>query len=253
MGAVRSTIHAAGSTIFGPGEWRHTVARPIGARTLQRGVVRIDGSLIHLPQAVHPYVAGLLRLDEYETAERYAIAKFLPRDLPVIEFGGGVGAIACLTNRLLHDRSQHWVVEANPTLVPVLARNRDVNGAQFQICHGALAYVSGGTINMDIDSAVLETHVDDERATTSVPAVTLADLVERSGFARFCLICDIEGMESELLARESSLLQDRVALIIVEVHPDRLGNAAVEGMARHFAQLGFRNRWTSGDVWVLMK
>src|SRR5689334_3274224 len=127
-GAVGSALNALGSTVYGPKQWRTKVESVIGRHALRRGQLRLDGSLLDIPPTAPPYIAGLLRLDEYETAERYAIAKFLPRSIPVIEFGAGIGAIACLTNRLLRDRSQHWVVEANPAMIPVLTGNRDRNG-----------------------------------------------------------------------------------------------------------------------------
>ena len=48
------------------------------------------------------------------------IARSLRRDLPVVELGGSIGVVACVTNRLLKDRKAHLVVEANPLAIPHL-------------------------------------------------------------------------------------------------------------------------------------
>ena len=52
----------------------------------------------------------------HEDKERRLVVKHVRRDLPVIEGGGCVGVVSCVTNRLLQDPKRHIVVEANPKL-----------------------------------------------------------------------------------------------------------------------------------------
>ncbi len=58
----------------------------------------------------------------------------------MIEFGGAMGVVACLTNKRLIHPEKHIVVEANPEILSLLKDNRDRNNCQFTILHGAIAY-----------------------------------------------------------------------------------------------------------------
>ncbi len=78
--------------------------------------------------------------DNYEADERHALKHFLDPRLPVIELGGALGVIACLTNKRLNYPEKHVVVEANPGIIPLLKENRDRNNCQFTILNKAVAY-----------------------------------------------------------------------------------------------------------------
>src|SRR5580698_4591709 len=78
--------------------------------------------------------------NKYEAAERQAVARYLRRDIPVVELGGSMGVVACVTNRLLKDPAAHVVVEANPLVIPQLELNRALNRCQFEIVNRAIAY-----------------------------------------------------------------------------------------------------------------
>ena len=51
-----------------------------------------------------------------------------------------MGVVACVTNRLLKNRTAHVVVEANPLVIPQLELNRTLNRCQFEIVNRAIAY-----------------------------------------------------------------------------------------------------------------
>ena len=76
----------------------------------------------------------------YEAPERRAVARYVRRNLPVVELGGSMGVVACVTNRLLKDPTAHLVVEANPLAIPHLELNRKLNCSQFEIVNRAIAY-----------------------------------------------------------------------------------------------------------------
>jgi hypothetical protein len=82
----------------------------------------------------------------YEREETDLVRSYLPRDEPVIELGGSIGVVSCLTNKLLECPEDHVVVEANPVLIPTLERNREQNGCRFAIEPAAAAY---GTERVD--------------------------------------------------------------------------------------------------------
>src|SRR5262245_29008871 len=94
--------------------------------------VRLDRAEFHVPEGPNATsLRGLLWLERYETLERHAITRWLPRDLPVVEFGASIGVVSCLVNKHLRNPAAHVCVEANPAVIPVLQRNRDRNGCRF--------------------------------------------------------------------------------------------------------------------------
>ena len=62
--------------------------------------------------------------------------------MPVIELGGSIGVVACITNCLLADPAKHIVVEPNAALIPLLEENRRRNDCGFTILPYAYAYGS---------------------------------------------------------------------------------------------------------------
>jgi FkbM family methyltransferase len=249
-GVALGALDTGGQRLFGPGTWRLAAwyAARIG-ETLRRPV-RIDGATIHLPGDASRFLVGAVRLQRYEGLERYAVARFLPRQLPVIELGGGLGVVACLIDRLLRDRRQHWVVEANPALIPTLERTRAANLAGFHLVHGALAYESE-TVNVSAAEHALTRNTN--RAIATVPALTFADLLRRSGFEQCSLVCDIEGAEHDLIRREGRLLAQVVGTMILEVHPTVAGVDRVNALRDDLRALGFDPVWSHDDVWVLSR
>ena len=109
----------------------------------------------------------------YERPERELLRTYIEPARPVIELGGGLGVIACLINRRLHDPERHVVVEANPSLLPVIDANRRRNDARFSIVHGAIAY-GGTTVAIRFGTDCLST-------TAGHPKATFAFLRSRCG------------------------------------------------------------------------
>ncbi len=101
--------------------------------------VRLDNSRFGL-NGIHGQSKMAMLKNGYELQERLAITRYLRRDLPVVELGGSIGVVACLTNRLLKDRKAHVVVEANPFAIPHLERNKQRNRCEFEIVNRAIAY-----------------------------------------------------------------------------------------------------------------
>lgn len=187
----------------------------------------------------------------YEKSERRLAVRHVACNLPVIEGGGSIGVVSCVTNRLLHDPSKHLVVEANPALLPLLTKNRDRNGAKFSIVHAALGaegstvtfYMHGkssaGSIRRETDQAVV------------VPAMTLMALLRKTGWKNISLLCDIEGAEIDLIRNEGTILRDFVQVFIVEMHPQISGVSSVNEALQALLYLGFVVREREEDVYVL--
>jgi FkbM family methyltransferase len=251
--AAMAVVDVGGRRVFGSQRWRMAPWYAARLGQMLGRPIRVDGAVIQLhdPQAM--MLEGVLRLHRYEEGERYAVAKFLPRDQSVIELGAGLGVVTSLINRLLERRAEHWVVEANPTLLPVLNATRQRNHAEFQVVHGALAYGSE-TVEFGIDPDVLESAVRDaQRATVTVRALTFADLLERTGLRLGSLVCDIEGAEAELIRREGSLVARHIQTIVMEVHPHLLGADGVRELHTSLEALGYASVWKHDQVWVMKR
>ena len=134
----------------------------------------------------------LVPLGRYERPERELLRTYIEPARPVIELGGGLGVIASLINRRLHDPERHVVVEANPSLLPVIDANRRRNDARFSIVHGAIAY-GGTTVWIEIWHRL---PLDDRRASRRRPSRSRAHVAGsiRGLYLRRCgTVCDIEG------------------------------------------------------------
>ena len=88
----------------------------------------------------HQDFAGLIWLGNYEPIERFAVAKYIPKALPVIELGASIGVVSCLIANCLDEGVPQVVVEANPELISVLNGHRSFNKRNFEVVHAAVAY-----------------------------------------------------------------------------------------------------------------
>jgi FkbM family methyltransferase len=218
----------------------------------RRNSVRLDNSRFRL-EGIHG-VSRIAMLDNsYELPERRAVSQYLRRDLPVIELGGSIGVVACVTNKLLKDQTAHLVVEANPLAIPHLERNKRLNRCKFEIMNRAVAYGSD-TVTFRPSSDMCGNSVTtpgDENPVT-VPAARLGDLLRQRGFSRFNLVCDIEGMEHDLVANEADVLRS-ADTIIMETHARLIGAHRNSSMMTRLQELGFRIIEETGFVVVLQK
>ena len=191
--------------------------------------------------------------DKYEAAERRAVVRYLRRDMPVIELGGSMGVVACVTNRLLADPSRHVVVEANPLAIPQLELNRKLNGCQFEIVNRAIAYGAPSvTFSPSSDLAGSSITRAGDQSPVTVDTVGLADLAHDRGFGRFNLVCDIEGLEYDLVCHEAEVLK-KADTIILETHARFIGEEKFRAMMTRLDGLGFRIVEQIGFVMVLQQ
>jgi FkbM family methyltransferase len=199
-------------------------------------------------------MAGSLMLGRYEQKERIALKLFLDPSLPVVECGASSGIISCLTNKRLNRPTEHVVVEASPTLIPLLTRNRELNECRFTIVHGAIAY---GAPTIAFDEATEELVVGrvsqdavNSRHAVAVQTVTLTDLLKRSGWSVCTLVCDIEGAETHLFRNELDAISRYVRWVLVETHRDANGVDSLLEIDAALHERGFNRVWSQGDMHV---
>lgn len=215
----------------------------------------VDGVRFDLssPLIGTPQKAGFL-LRNYEYGERAAL-QFIPLDigLPLVEFGGSIGAMACSSSKHFGNPERHVVVEANPYMIPVLTGNRDLNGCRFQVLHAALAY-NPDEVTFHVHPKFVKSSLymlDATAEAVNVPAVTLRHILERFHFdGPIVLFCDVEGAEVGLFDHEADLMRGRVAYLALEVHAYLTGRESVERMLAALAEWGFRQLYQRGDNYL---
>jgi len=219
--------------------------------------VRIGGLRFSLnSSAISTPFKSTIWLRGHELPERQLIDRHLPAGLPVIELGGGLGVVACKANRRLTNPEQHLVVEANPEMIDLLTRNRDLNRCRYQVLNTAVAY---GCDHIELSLSPFFTgsrlaSVGSVGAkSVKVPATTLAALADQSGFDRFSLICDIEGAEADLLANDLDLLKQRAGFLLFEIHPEILGPEHAQSLIDLLQNSGFKLVGQQGQNWAFAK
>lgn len=218
---------------------------------LSGAIYRVDGCRFEIP--VHltdrNYRSAFV-FGEYESAERKLIQQFLRADDRVIELGGCIGVLPCLVNSRLISRSNHLVVEANPELIPLLRRHRELNQACFEIEECAVS------TEPEVPFAIhrLMTHsgifVQDATRRIRVRGRSLADLHDSHGPFNVLLI-DVEGSELDVLRSSSNLLL-KYRLVIIELHNEQLGVEELEECRRLLSAVGLERSSViqSVEAWI---
>jgi len=205
-------------------EWQGLLVEFAGNRS------RLDGALIDLD---NPHVSRGIKSrffrGTYEQPERWLASRYLPGNLPVIEIGGCLGVMGCITNRKLKNPEKHLVVEANPHMIGSIEKNRELNLCRFKIVHAALAYGSDKVV-FHLNELCVGGSV--QRATgksVEVATCTLQSLAAAAeGFDRFNLLCDVEGAEIDLIRHEPGFLSNHVEWLLVDMHDFIVGREQVE-------------------------
>jgi len=193
---------------------------------LSGAIYRVDGCQFEIPVFLtdRNYRSAFV-LGEYEATERRLIRQFLRENDRVIELGGCIGVLSCLVNSRLRSPTHHLVVEANPELIPLLKRHRELNRASFAIKECAVS--TEPEVNFAVHQLMTHGSVlaHGDTRLMRVRGRSLADLHYTHGpFS--ALLIDVEGSELEILRASRDLLRS-YRLVIIELHREPLG---VEGL-----------------------
>lgn len=181
-------------------------------------------------------------LGRYEKPELAALNEYLPRDLPLVELGAGLGVVSCIANKYLEHPEKHWVVEANSELLPVIEKQRQLNEAAFNVLHAALSYVDPARIYLNRERVTATSAQRTRGELVEVPAVSLCDVLRRYGIEECSMMIDIEGAELDLVEREGHIMARHVRFFIMEVHPDVYGESGIDRLRQRCIDLGYQVR-----------
>jgi FkbM family methyltransferase len=194
---------------------------------LKGGRFHADGCTFAIPKDVttRSYRACFLK-GNYEHEERALIRDWIRPEDRVIELGACLGIVSCVTNKLLSDKRQHVVVEANPFCIPTLYRNKELNQAGFLVEHCAVGSEPEVTFYLHPVYIVGGSSQRASNRPVRLPAKSLRQLErERGPFT--ALIIDVEGSEREVFEDSKDLLK-QFRVVIVELHDWAIGEAGVK-------------------------
>ncbi len=216
-------------------------------------IVELDGCKFNISRVPNTPIKLELLKGRYESFERQAVQKYVKANLPIIELGGCLGVVSCISNRLLKDPGAHVVVEANPEAIPLLEENRLINDCKFSIVNSAIAY--GGKVikfQPDRDMRGSSLSREGDSAPVTIDTIRLKEIVDEKRFASFTLICDIEGHECELVEHEPDVVR-MADTIILETHARMIGEKKNEIMLQRLKDMGFQIADTDAFVLVMTR
>jgi FkbM family methyltransferase len=176
----------------------------------------------------------------YERSERELLRIWLNPQAPVIELGGGLGIVATIVNHKLARPRDHLVVEANPSLIPVLEQHKRLNGAGFTVLNRAIDYSGQPLVSLCVDGDFISGRIGPDGADVfRVQATTLRSLAEEQRWERATLVCDIEGAEADLVEHDADTLARWFDLLVIEAHPEHRSSEQLSAMFGRLSQFGF--------------
>lgn len=180
---------------------------------LRYGYASVGGTKLKLGTALRPSMISVVNSD-LELAER-ALVQELPKSIPVVELGAGIGLVSTELNKHLEQGVEQIAVEIDPLLSEPLRNTRSLNECDFEIL------ISGyhpTQKNLPISRAggYIYTEIS-ESGDETVPGINLSEIIDRYRLDEFVLVSDIEGGEVGLL-EEWNLIENKCKAALIEFH-----------------------------------
>ncbi|RYE28257.1 MAG: FkbM family methyltransferase [Sphingobacteriales bacterium] len=193
----------------------------------------------------------------YESAEMRLIPKYINPDLPVIELGASLGIVSSRAIACIKSSTSYICIEANPHLIPYIEENvkrHNPGKATVTIENLAIAYNGADSVHINITSNNTQGRINYQRDEASSSLKVKATNLQPYSSVDFTLICDIEGMEIEVIKHDQQALLNCRHLFI-ELHKtwyfeDMFG---VEQLKDLILALGFHLIERDGNVFYFKK
>ncbi len=141
------------------------------------------------------------------------------------------------------------MVEPNPDLHPVLESVSEKNDCGFELVPAAYSSDSND-VRLSLGRTPVSSQTSVRGGGITTEGVSLQCLTD--GLDEFCLICDVEGSERDLLANEIEVIRRNCRAIVVEFQPEQLDDETGKTRAsleRSFDTVEGREK----DVYVFKK
>ena len=212
-------------------------------------MIELADIVIPLGDHLTPAIREELEAQEYEQAELAALRAVLNTDDMVMEIGTGLGFLSAWCARRVGS-SQVFTFEANPVLEQPIRRLYELNGVSphLEIC---VLSESAGSAVFYPQKEFWASSILAGNGTGAGITVTARSFEEaRASIRPTLLIVDIEGGELELI-RHARL--DGIRHILIELHPDVIGEEGCEAVVATLARAGFDIQpamWGSDSVFT---
>jgi FkbM family methyltransferase len=177
-----------------------------------------------------PQVRAQMFWGAYESAETRMIRGLLRGSTAVVELGSSLGVTSAHIAALMAPGGHLVCVEANPRLLPGLRERLARRTASLRVdfihsavtghCGAAVLALSPKTVSCRL--AAVRPH----DAAVEVPALTLREILRRTGVGDFDLVSDIEGAESAFLLQDPDVLRG-CRRAVIELHDTTIDGRAV--------------------------
>ena len=214
----------------------------------EENFLEADGVLIpYDPAIITPPIKHAIEAGFFEAEEAAQLPYIIKPDDVVLDIGAGIGFISTLIAR----RAERVIsVEANPDLLPYMARLHQINGiANIRRLNVVLGDAEAGMATFyqreDFWMGSLAAGPNPYKTTVNVPYSGLNALLENERIT--LIVCDIEGAESFLFTRATLCCVDRIYL---ELHDHITGLKGVSAVFSAMAAHGFTYdpRYSAGAI-----
>ena len=184
--------------------------------------IKIDDLQFNIPDGNRAY-------SSYEEELREGLSELrerMPKNLSVIELGGGIGILSCFLNRKLDNPKKQIVVEANPDLIDIIEQNKKINECSFTVLNKVLSYKENPVFFIDksfVASSEKRGASPTNLKKVLVAPIRLKDIVKEKSV----LVSDIEGNDIEIIKNEMNVLKKYIVLTLIEFHPRITGKCSV--------------------------
>jgi GR25 family glycosyltransferase involved in LPS biosynthesis len=127
----------------------------------------------------------------YEATEQWIADTFIPENAVVLELGGRYGVVSAKINNRLKIKTNHLVVEPDPTIFPVMSQNLAKKGANCKLFNGVVSKKPLFFQSAGLGSRTREVPCSCEAF--CVPNKSLQELIDITGLKFDTLVADCEG------------------------------------------------------------
>ena len=205
-----------------------------------------------------PQVRAQMFWGIYESAETRIVRDLLCGSTTVVELGSSLGITSAHIAVLMAPGGHLVCVEANPRLLPGLRDRltRRAPSLRVDFVHAAVTGYCGDVV-LAVSAATVGSRLGAGRpqeTQVTVPALTLREILRRTGVSDYDLVSDIEGAESAFILRDPEVLR-RCRRAVIELHDTEEDGRSVpvSALLEAAAGVGFRVVRRHGPVVALAR
>ncbi len=213
---------------------------------LAGAIVEICGIRLRLHRELSFEIINAIVNRQYERSERKLIQGVLRHSDVVVELGAGLGYISSVCARLVGS-DRVFTYEANPQLEMMIRDTFTLNGVSPQLRICLVGKISGTSPFYIAADFWRSSTIKSEYSKECIEIEIISLQAELDRVRPTVLIVDIEGGEYDIID-ENSLKTCR--LIMLEVHPEVLGEERAAAVLQRIEQTGFQLRATQERTYL---